>query len=81
MVWTKDKKVLTVTPQPEFELFFELQYDGKSRYKHVVRPRGALDSRVQTVAYLTEVLCPEIVDINCSRWRVPPRLWRELIEE
>ncbi len=39
-VWIKDKKVLAVTPQPEFEPFFELQYGGKSKYKLVVRPRG-----------------------------------------
>ena len=41
----------------------------------------ALGSEVQTAAYLTEVLCPEIADINCSRWGVPPRLWEELVTE
>ena len=45
------------------------------------RPRGAVGSEVQTIAYLTEVLCPEIADINCSRWGVPPRLWEELVKE
>lgn len=39
-VWIKDKKLLAVTPQPEFIAFFNLQYDGKSKYTIEVRPRG-----------------------------------------
>ncbi len=31
-VWIKDKKLLAVTPQPEFIAFFALQYDRKSKY-------------------------------------------------
>ena len=42
-VWIKDKRVVAVTPQPEFEPFFDLQYDAKSNYKLVVRPRGDLN--------------------------------------
>ena len=41
----------------------------------------ALASEVQTEAYLTEVLCPKIKDINCSPWGVPPRLWEKLLKE
>jgi hypothetical protein len=44
-VWIKDKKVVAVTPQPEFTPFFDLQYDGKSNYTLVVRPRGDLNPR------------------------------------
>ncbi|MFC1939925.1 recombinase family protein [Chloroflexota bacterium] len=39
-VWIKDKKVLAVTPRPEFKPFFDLQYAGKSNYELQVRPRG-----------------------------------------
>ena len=80
-VWTQDKKVVAVTPRPEFTPFFDLQYDGLSRYMLQMRPRGALGSEVQNAAYLTEVLCPEIADINCSRWRIPPRVWGKLVKE
>lgn len=43
VVWIKDKKVVAVTPRLEFKPFFELQYDGKSRYILQVRPRGDLN--------------------------------------
>lgn len=42
-VWIKDKKVLAVTPQPEFKPFFDLQYDGLSHYMLHWRPRGDLN--------------------------------------
>ena len=41
----------------------------------------ALGFEVQTTAYLTEVLCPEIADINCHRRGVHPRLWEKLVKE
>ncbi|MFC2006042.1 recombinase family protein [Chloroflexota bacterium] len=44
-VWIKDKKVVAVTPQPEFVPFFDLQYDGKSNYTLAVRPRGDSNPR------------------------------------
>ncbi len=44
-VWIKDKKILAVTPRPEFKPFFDLQYAGKSNYTLQVRPRGDLDPR------------------------------------
>jgi hypothetical protein len=30
IVWIKDKRVLAVTPSPEFKPFFDLQYEGVS---------------------------------------------------
>lgn len=39
-VLIKDKKVVAVTPRPEFKPFFELQYAGMSHYTLQVRPRG-----------------------------------------
>ena len=65
VVWIKDKKVVAVTPRLEFKPFFELQYDGKSRYILQVRPRGAPGSEVQ-IAYLVEILCPQMRDITVS---------------
>ena len=44
-VWIKDKKVIAVTPQPQFVPFFDLQYDGKSNYTLAVRPRGDSNPR------------------------------------
>ena len=35
----------------------------------------------QSVAYLTELLCPDIADISCSRWRVHPMVWGKLVKE
>ncbi|MFC1938371.1 recombinase zinc beta ribbon domain-containing protein [Chloroflexota bacterium] len=40
-VWIKDKKVMAVTPRPEFKPFFDLQYEGLSHYVLHWRPRGA----------------------------------------
>ncbi|GAI37142.1 unnamed protein product, partial [marine sediment metagenome] len=39
-VWIKDRKVLAVTPKPEFKPFFDLQYEGLSNYVLQMRPRG-----------------------------------------
>ena len=39
-VWIQDKKLLAVTPRPEFKPFFDLQYAGMSHYMLQVRPRG-----------------------------------------
>ena len=36
----KDKKVVAVTPRPEFKPFFDLQYEGLSHYVLHWRPRG-----------------------------------------
>ena len=44
-VWIKDKKVVAVTPQPEFKSFFDLQYEGLSYYVLQWRPRGDLNPR------------------------------------
>ena len=41
IVWIKDKKVLAVTPRPEFKPFFDLQYEGLSQGVMHLRPRGA----------------------------------------
>ena len=40
IVWIKDKKVLAVTPRPEFKPFFDLQYEGLSQGVLHIRPRG-----------------------------------------
>ena len=40
IVWIKDKKVLAVTPRPEFKPFFDLQYEGLSQGVMHMRPRG-----------------------------------------
>jgi hypothetical protein len=39
-VWIKDKKVVAVTPQPDFKPFFDLQYEGRSEGVLHWRPRG-----------------------------------------
>ncbi len=44
-VWIKDKKVIAVTPRPEFKSFFDLQYDGLSHYVLHWRPRGDSNPR------------------------------------
>ena len=61
--WIQDKKVMAVTPRPEFKPFFGLQYAGMSHYMLPVRPRGALGSKVQ-MAYLVEILCPQVKGIT-----------------
>ena len=43
VVWIKDKKVVAVTPRPEFKPFFDLQYEGLSHYVLHWRPRGDLN--------------------------------------
>jgi len=48
----------------EFKPFFDLQYAGKTHYKAVVRPRGALAFKVQRPACLVEVICPQITGIT-----------------
>ncbi|MDM7999668.1 MAG: recombinase family protein [Dehalococcoidia bacterium] len=42
-VWIKDKKVVAVTPQPDFKPFFDLQYEGLSHGVLHWRPRGDLN--------------------------------------
>ena len=44
-VWIKDKKVVAVTPRPEFKPFFDLQYEGLSHYVLHWRPRGDSNPR------------------------------------
>ena len=39
-VWIRDKRVLAVTPRPEFKPFFDLQYEGLSQGVLHIRPRG-----------------------------------------
>lgn len=43
IVWIKDKKVLAITPRPEFKPFFDLQYEGLSQGVLHMRPRGDLN--------------------------------------
>ncbi len=77
-VWIKDKKVVAVTPQPEFEPFFDLQYDRKSNYKLVVRPRGASASYLQD---LETGLFPVIVSVPFrSGHKLLPSIWPEVAE-
>ena len=45
VVWIKDKKVVAVTPHPEFKPFFDLQYEGLSHYVLHWRPRGDSNPR------------------------------------
>ena len=45
IVWIKDKRVLAVTPRPEFKPFFDLQYDGLSQGVMHIRPRGDSNPR------------------------------------
>ncbi len=45
IVWIKDKKVLAVTPRPEFKPFFDLQYEGLSQGVMHMRPRGDSNPR------------------------------------
>ena len=39
-VWIRDRKVVAVTPQPDFKPFFDLQYEGLSHGVLHWRPRG-----------------------------------------
>lgn len=45
VVWIKDKEVTAVTPRPEFKPFFDLRYEGLSRYVLQWRPRGDSNPR------------------------------------
>jgi hypothetical protein len=76
-----NKKVVGVIPQPEFIPFFDLQYDGRSNYRLVVRPRGALDSDVQHLAYLVEPICPQINEITTSQGGIPKSLQNQLAKQ
>jgi len=58
-IWIKNKMIIGVILQSEFIPFFDLQYDGKSKYRIEVRPRGAPGYEVH-IAYLVEKLCPQI---------------------
>ena len=40
-VWIKDKRVIAITPRPDYKPFFDLQYEGMSNYVLHMRPRGA----------------------------------------
>lgn len=40
VVWIKDKRVVAVTPQPDFKPFFDHVYEGKEEGVCVWRPRG-----------------------------------------
>ena len=44
-VWIRDKRVLAVTPRPEFKPFFDLQYEGLSQGVLHIRPRGDSNPR------------------------------------
>ena len=44
-VWIKDKRVLAVTPRPEFKPFFDLQYEGALQGVLHIRPRGDSNPR------------------------------------
>jgi hypothetical protein len=43
MVWIKDKKIVAVTPRPDFKPFFDLNYEDMSQYVLQIRPRGDLN--------------------------------------
>ena len=45
-IWIKDKRVSAVTPRPEFQPFFELQYADMSQHVLHWRPRGGLALRL-----------------------------------
>ncbi|MDM7999386.1 MAG: hypothetical protein QUS33_05130 [Dehalococcoidia bacterium] len=42
-VWIKEKRVVAVTPQPDFKPFFDLVYEGKGEGVLQWRPRGDLN--------------------------------------
>ena len=44
-IWIRDKKVVAVTPRPEFKPFSDLQYEGMSHYVLQMRPRPDLNRR------------------------------------
>ena len=48
--------------------------------KHELFVEEQLFEEVQ-IAYLVELLCPQISEIAYSRWGMPPRLWKQLIKE
>ena len=58
IVWIKDKKVLAVTPRPEFKPFFDLQYEGLSQNFGKWRPRG--DSNPRPSVPKTDALSAEL---------------------
>ncbi len=48
-IWIKDKMIIGVIPQPEFIPFFDLQYDGKSKYTIEVATPGGFEPPISTV--------------------------------
>ena len=55
-VWIKEKKVVAVTPRPEFKPFFDLQYGGMSHGVLHMRPRGDLSSLIQTFSAIPHMI-------------------------
>ena len=78
-VWIKDKKVLAVTPRPEFKPFFDLQYEGLSQGVLHMRPRGGLELLLPENIYVG--LYPIYVAPRISsRHNLPASLWPKLAE-
>ena len=55
-IWIKDKKVVAVTPRPEFKPFFELQYEGMSNYVLQMRPRWDSGQWIQTFSTIPHMI-------------------------
>jgi hypothetical protein len=80
IVWIKDKKVLAVTPRPEFKPFFDLQYEGLSQGVLHIRPRGASKPLVILLLETYPVLAPFYLTIPSRPSRkLSPYLWPEII--
>ncbi len=75
-VWIKDTAVTAVTPAPEFKPFFDLQYDGLSKYVLQWRPRGVGGSRhnENETSSSCRTVCPQ--RLNRSFLLATAQAWR-----
>jgi hypothetical protein len=78
-IWIEDSRVIEVKPRDELKTFFQLSFEEHLE-KSIWRPRGALDSRVQT-AYNVELLCPKINEICISPKKLSSLQQTEIIQK
>jgi hypothetical protein len=55
-IWLKDKQVIAVKPQPEFEPFFKLNYEEFVNKILKIRPRGGLKSQIPSTNVTAQVV-------------------------
>lgn len=79
-VWIKDKQVVAVKPQPEFEPFFQLNYQEFVNKSLKMRPRGDSNSYLQYLEFgLFPVYAP-VTSVVKSKRKLPISLRSHLCE-